>query len=95
MNEKSDVIQELKIINRNNLQLSGIKRVVSFDDKEFIIETCKGPVHVYGENLELGNLDTINGNVLINGNINGFDYLDKIKEKHQESIWTKLFKWIV
>ena len=92
MNEINDVMQELKIINRNSLQLNGIKRVVSFDTKEFVLETNKGPVHLYGENLELGSLDTINGNILVNGKINGFDFLDKSKNKIQESIWTKLFK---
>ena len=92
MNEINDVIQELKITNRNSLQLNCIKRVVSFDNKEFILETAKGPVHIYGENLELGSLDTINGNILINGKINGFDYLEKSKKNVQESFWNKLFK---
>ena len=67
MNELTDGLQELKITNRNNLQLNCVKKVVSFDNKEFILETNKGPVHIYGDNLELGSLDTINGNILING----------------------------
>ncbi len=92
MNELSDGLQELKIVNRNSLQLNGIKKVVSFDTKEFIVETNKGPIHIYGDNLELGSLDTINGTILINGNFNGFDYLDKSQKKNGESIWTKLFK---
>ena len=85
-------IQELKVVNRNNLQLNGIKKVVSFDTKEFVIETNKGPIHIYGDNLELGSLDTINGNIIINGKINGFDYLDKSVHKSSENIWVKLFK---
>lgn len=92
MNEINDGLQELKIINRNSLQLSGVKRVVSFDSKEFILETSKGPTHIYGENLELGSLDTINGNILINGQINGFDFLERNHKKSNESIWVKLFK---
>ena len=94
MNEITEGLQELKIINRNSLQLNGIKKVVSFDTREFVIETSKGPVHIYGENLELGSLDTINGNIIINGKLNGFDYLDKSINKNKESIWTKLFKWV-
>ena len=95
MNEIIDSLQELKVSNRNIIQLSGIKKVVSFNDKEFILETTKGPIHIYGENLELGTLDSNNGNIIINGKFNGFDYLDKNHKKNDESIWTKLFKWIV
>ncbi len=92
MNELTDGLQELKITNRNNLQLNCVKKVVSFDNKEFILETNKGPVHIYGDNLELGSLDTINGNILINGKINGFDFLEKGNKTNHERIWTKLFK---
>ena len=95
MNDITEELQELRITNRNNLQLNGIKKVVSFDSKEFILETSKGPVHIYGDNLELGSLDTINGTIVINGKINGFDYLEKHKVKVQESVWAKLFKWMV
>ena len=92
MNENRDAFQELRIINRNNLQLNCVNRIVSFDSKEFIVETNLGPIHIYGDNLELGSLDTINGNIIINGNFNGFDYLDMKIKKTEESIWEKLFK---
>ena len=92
MNETNDFIQELKITNRNKLYLNGIKKVVSFDNKEFVLETIKGPIHIYGENLELDSLDTINGNIVISGKLNGFDYIDKMHKKTSESLWMKLFK---
>lgn len=84
--------QEVKMIDRSNISLSGVNKIVSFDDEEFLLETTVGNLHLLGEGLELLKLDTNDGNVKIKGKINSFSYIDgKIKEK-QESVFNKLFK---
>lgn len=84
--------QEVKIIDRSNISLSGVNKIVSFDDEEFLMETTVGNLQLLGEGLELLKLDTNDGNVKIKGKINSFSYIDgKIKEK-QESVFNKLFK---
>ena len=84
--------QEIKIIDRSTISLSGINKIVSFDDEEFLMESSMGNIRLLGESLELLKLDTTDGNVKIKGKINSFTYLDgKLKSK-EESMLTKLFK---
>lgn len=84
--------QEIKMVDRSNISLSGVNKIVSFDDEEFLMETTVGNLQLLGEGLELLKLDTNDGNVKIKGKINSFSYIDgKIKEK-QESVFNKLFK---
>lgn len=84
--------QEIKIIDRSSISLSGINKIVSFDDEEFLMESNMGNIRLLGEALELLKLDTNEGNVKIKGKINSFTYLEgKLKNK-EESMITKLFK---
>lgn len=87
--------QEVKIVDRSNISLNGVNKIVSFDDEEFLMETVMGNLRILGSGLELLKLDTIDGNVKIKGKINSFMYIDgKVKNK-EESIVSKLFKWVV
>ena len=83
---------EVKMTDRKSIYLTGVKKIISFDSEEFLIETNMGVVLLKGENLELIKLDTTDGNVKIKGKINGFDYVDGKETKKGESIITKLFK---
>ena len=84
--------QEVKMIDRTTISLTGVSKIVSFDDEEFLMETSLGNLRLLGESLELLKLDTTDGNVKIKGKINSFTYLDgKIKNK-EESLVSKLFK---
>lgn len=84
--------QEVKIIDRSSITLTGINKIVSFDDEEFLMESNMGNIRLLGESLELLRLDTNEGNVKIKGKINSFTYLEgKLKSK-EESMITKLFK---
>lgn len=84
--------QEIKLVDRANVTLSGVNKIVSFDDEEFLMETTLGNLRLLGESLELLKLDTIDGNVKIKGKINSIMYIDgKVKNK-DEGIVAKLFK---
>ena len=84
--------QEIKIFDRTSINLTGVNKIVSFDDEEFLIETTLGNLRLLGESLELLKLDTNDGNVKIKGKINSLTYLDgKVKNK-DEGIVAKLFK---
>ena len=58
---------ELKILDRSLFTLSGVNKIISFDNKEFVLESNLGPIHIQGENLELLNLDTHEGTIRIKG----------------------------
>ena len=91
MNENIYKNHELKLLNRNILSLSGIKKVMNFDNDEFILSSTLGDILVKGKNLEMILLDTDKGDIKIKGTINSIVYSDE-KKNNKESIFSKLFK---
>ena len=83
--------QEIKLIDRALIYLTGIDRIVKFDSEEFYMESVMGPLTVKGEGLEVVKLDTHDGVVSIKGKINSMVY-DNDSKKDTESFLTKLFK---
>ena len=79
---------------RKNLIITGVKKIDSFDDEEFLLETNMGYVVIKGEELEIIKLDTFQGNVSIKGRVNSFTYMESSTKKEKEDgIFSKLFKW--
>ena len=83
--------QEIKLIDRGIIYLTGIDKIVRFDTEEFFMESVMGPINVKGEMLEVVKLDTHDGVVSIKGKISSIVYEDD-KKKPEESFITKLFK---
>ena len=83
---------EIKVVDRSMINLTGINKIVSFDDQEFLMESNMGTILLKGENLEIVKLDTHDGNVKIKGNLNSFAYIENIKKTKEESLISKLFK---
>ena len=83
----------INILERKNILVTGVKRIESFDDTEFLMETVMGYLALKGENLELLKLDTMQGNVSIKGLLKSFAYLDDgLKKDKESSIISRLFK---
>ena len=81
------------LVERKNVSLSGVKKIDSFDNEEFLIETVMGYVVLKGEGLELIKLDTHDGVVTIKGTVNSFAYVDEANKKNKEnSVISRLFK---
>ena len=81
----------IKLSDRKNIIISGIKKINNFDDKEFSLDSVMGVIIIKGENLEMIKLDTVEGNVSIKGLINSFYYTDAASKEN--SFLMKLFKW--
>ena len=56
----------ISITERKSIIISGVKRIDSFDNEEFLMETTLGFLVIKGEDLEIIKLDTYQGNVSIN-----------------------------
>ena len=50
--------QEVKLIDRGIIYLTGIDKIVRFDNEEFYMESVMGPINVKGDMLEVVKLDT-------------------------------------
>ncbi len=83
----------ISLNDRKNLNLSGVKKIESFDETEFIMDTVMGFLVVSGADLELIKMDSMQGNVTIKGTINSLVYMDDSKSsKKENSIFNRLFK---
>ncbi|HHT37945.1 MAG TPA: sporulation protein YabP [Mollicutes bacterium] len=84
----------ITIAERSNLIISGVKKIDSFDNEEFLMETSMGYLMIKGDGLEIIKLDTYQGNVNIKGKVNSVSYIDDIKNKEREDggVFNRLFK---
>jgi sporulation protein YabP len=83
----------ITIIERKSIIITGVKKIESFDNEEFLMDTIMGFLIVKGEGLELIKLDTLQGTVSIKGLIKSFMYVEESKSKDKEnSIFNRLFK---
>lgn len=83
----------ISIIDRNGINISGVNKIESFDNLDFLLETVMGYLSIKGEGLEMVKLDTIEGKVVIKGKINSLLYLENVKKKKsEENIINRLFK---
>ena len=83
----------INITDRKTIVLSGIKKLNSFDEKEFFVDSLLGPIIIKGDNLELIKLDTFQGNISIKGKIDSILYLEDNKKNKADNIMARLFKW--
>jgi len=83
----------INIVQRKNINITGVKKIDNFDEKEFLIETNMGYLLIKGSNLEIIKLDTYQGDVAIKGKIDSLNYLESNNKKQKnESVISKLFK---
>ena len=77
---------------RKNIVITGVKKIESFDNEEFLMETNMGFIVLKGEELEIIKLDTYQGSLAIKGTISSVIYLDNNGKKKSEAMLARLFK---
>lgn len=83
----------ISISERKTINITGVKKIDSFDNEEFLLETTMGYLAIKGEGLEIIKLDTYQGNVSIKGKVSSMIYMDNHKKQEKdEGIFGKLFK---
>ncbi|MFD2923463.1 sporulation protein YabP [Halobacillus naozhouensis] len=86
------VDHNVKMWNRRNLEISGVKEVDSFDSEEFLLQTSMGYLVIRGHNLQMKNLDLEEGEVSIKGRVDEMTYLDENQGEKAKGLFSKLFK---
>jgi sporulation protein YabP len=92
MMENNGVNHIISINERKSIIISGVKKIESFDNEEFLLNTNLGILHLKGENLEMIKLDTLEGKVSIKGKINSLEYLETSEKIKENGLFNKLFK---
>lgn len=84
---------DISIKGRKSIYLTGINKIESFDNEEFLMETSMGYLVLKGEELEIIKLDTKDGIVSIKGILTSMAYIDQIKKQNKDGkLFNKLFK---
>ena len=82
----------VNLLERKTLVISGVKKIDTFDNLHFIIDTTMGYMIIKGEELELIKLDTLSGNVTIKGKIDSLEYLHEKEKGNEEGFFNRLFR---
>lgn len=83
--------QNIYLEDRSNLTITGVEQVESFNDNTILLNTVKGGIIVKGEELNINKLNLEEGNVKINGIVNGITYSNK-EFGSKGNILGKMFK---
>lgn len=84
---------DIYITARKKLQITGINKIVSLNNEEFLIDTKMGLLLIEGNNLVMQQLDIDKGQIWIEGTINSLGYIENDKKKKEKtSFLGKLFK---
>ncbi len=83
----------ISINERKLVYLTGVVKIESFDEEEFLLETNMGYLAIKGSGLEIVRLDTKDGTLSIKGNVDNLSYFDNLKKNSKTSFMDKLFKW--
>ena len=83
----------ISIAERKNVIVTGVKKIESFDNEEFLMDTTLGFLVIKGSGLEIIKLDTYQGNVSIKGQVDSLNYMENaIKKDKDNTFISKLFK---
>lgn len=84
---------KLVLINQEQLELTGISRVESFNPEEILLETQLGLVAIKGEDLDIRNLNLEQGVVEIDGLVTDIIYTgEKTDALSKKGFIARLFK---
>jgi len=77
---------------RKLMEVTGVKKLHSFDSEMFVIETSMGILTVHGHDLEMKNLELEKGELSIVGYILNHEYEDSDYDNAGKGLFSKLFK---
>ena len=76
---------KLTLSQRNNLTMTGVTEVVSFDESAVVVRTDLGTLSVQGQELQLKTLSVEGGQVVVEGHITSLQY----EEPRQPGGWVR------
>ena len=89
-NSRPDGPHHLILEGREQLSVSGVEEVESFDENQIVMYTTKGTLVVRGENLHIEKLSLDGGDLKVEGDIDALTYEDGPREKG--GIFSRLFR---
>lgn len=79
---------KLQLNKRQQLTMTGVTEVVSFDETTVVLQTGLGTLMVHGQNLQLKTLSLEGGQVAVDGSVSALIY----EEPRQSGGWRRLLR---
>ena len=76
-NSRPDGPHHLILEGREQLSVSGVEEVESFDENQIVMYTTKGTLVVRGENLHIEKLSLDGGDLKVEGSVDALNYEDE------------------
>ncbi len=93
LNQRASKRHNITINNREEIKMTGILDVLSFDEELVICQSDSGILVLKGLNLHVNKLDLDNGILELTGFLMGLQYEeDHVLSKNKQSIFGKIFK---
>lgn len=83
--------QNIILENRQKLNITGIRDVLSFDDQIIIIETELGLLTIKGDNLKINKLSIDTSDFIVEGEISSLNYSDN-EQVGKKTLLSRIFK---
>lgn len=89
---KANMAHEIHVKNREEMEITGVEDVLSFDAEEIILNTSQGLLLLKGDELHVSRLSLDQGEVDVDGRIISVAYSDKGAAKGAGKLLGRLFQ---
>ena len=69
--------QNITIDNRKSMTVTAVDDVISFDEESVVLGSALGVISIEGDGLHIRKMNVEGGEIMIEGRINGLNYIDK------------------
>ena len=87
-----NISHKLILDNRKEASVTGVKDVISFDEKEILLQTADGKLQIRGSGLHVKGLNLEKGEAALAGHVDYRVYLSKDSPRKEEPLFTRLFR---
>lgn len=91
-NTSKNAPHKVVIDSRRKIIITGVEDVDSFNENEVILLTNHGFITVGGEDLHINKLNLDDGQLVVEGTIQGMDYADHEEERTKRGVFSKMFR---
>ena len=87
-----NISHKLILDNRKEASVTGVKDVISFDEKEILLQTADGKLQIRGSGLHVKGLNLEKGEAALAVSEDSLVYLSKDSPRKEEPLFTRLFR---
>ena len=92
MNGQVEKTHDFTLKMRKNMNITGVKDVINFDDSSVNLKTSIGDMTIDGKNIQISILDMDKGIVILEGNIDAVYYSEDSGSKEKRGLFGKIMK---